>query len=69
MLALHNSKYLQANIQQRVVRMRFVTLLISLFALVNASRAAGVLAIDYGTEFMKVSLLKPGLPFDVLLNT
>lgn len=29
---------------------------------------ASILAIDYGTEWMKVSLVKPGLPFDVLLN-
>jgi len=29
---------------------------------------ASILAIDYGTEFMKVSLMKPGVPFDVLLN-
>ncbi|GJJ09364.1 hypothetical protein Clacol_003586 [Clathrus columnatus] len=29
---------------------------------------ASILAIDYGTEWMKVSLVKPGSPFDVLLN-
>ncbi|MBW0474568.1 hypothetical protein O181_014283 [Austropuccinia psidii MF-1] len=28
----------------------------------------GILAIDYGTQFMKLSLLQPGIPFDVLLN-
>lgn len=49
--------------------MRLLTLLLSLFAFASAAHAAGVLAIDYGTEWMKVSLLKPGIPFDVLLNT
>ncbi|PPR02281.1 hypothetical protein CVT24_011619 [Panaeolus cyanescens] len=29
---------------------------------------ASVLAIDYGSDFIKASLMKPGLPFDVLLN-
>ena len=27
-----------------------------------------VLAIDYGTKFITASLMKPGVPFDVLLN-
>jgi hypoxia up-regulated 1 len=27
-----------------------------------------VLAIDYGSDFIKASLMKPGVPFDVLLN-
>lgn len=27
-----------------------------------------MLAIDYGADFMKASLMKPGVPFDVLLN-
>lgn len=30
--------------------------------------AMGVVGIDYGTESMKVSLVKPGLPFDVVLS-
>lgn len=51
------------------LRMRLLSLFIGLAALVSVSHAAGVLAIDYGTEWMKVSLLKPGIPFDVLLNT
>src|SRR5579859_6390674 len=29
---------------------------------------ASVLAIDYGTDWIKASLMKPGVPFDVLLN-
>ncbi|KAJ3920624.1 Hsp70 protein-domain-containing protein [Lentinula edodes] len=42
---------------------------LSLFilALPSASFAA-VLAIDYGSDWIKASLMKPGVPFDVLLN-
>jgi hypoxia up-regulated 1 len=29
---------------------------------------ASVLAIDYGADWTKASLMKPGIPFDVLLN-
>lgn len=29
---------------------------------------ASVLAIDYGSDWIKASLMKPGVPFDVLLN-
>lgn len=29
---------------------------------------ASVLAIDYGSDFIKASLMSPGVPFDVLLN-
>jgi hypoxia up-regulated 1 len=29
---------------------------------------ASVLAIDYGIDFITASLMKPGVPFDVLLN-
>ncbi|EPQ27490.1 uncharacterized protein PFL1_05028 [Pseudozyma flocculosa PF-1] len=32
------------------------------------AEAMGVVAFDYGTEWMKVSLVKPGLPFDVVLD-
>ena len=37
---------------------------ISLFAYA----AASLLAIDYGGEWIKASVIKPGVPFDVLLN-
>ncbi|SPO24958.1 related to glucose regulated stress protein, HSP70-like [Ustilago trichophora] len=38
-------------------------------ALLSApATAMGVVAFDYGTEWMKVSLVKPGLPFDVVLD-
>ncbi|KAI0052486.1 actin-like ATPase domain-containing protein [Auriscalpium vulgare] len=42
-----------------------VLLFLSLF---SSPVLAAVLAIDYGTDFMKASLVKPGVPFDVLLN-
>ena len=32
------------------------------------STLASVLAIDYGTDWIKASLMAPGVPFDVLLN-
>lgn len=32
------------------------------------SSFAALLAIDYGSDWIKASLVKPGLPFDVLLN-
>jgi hypothetical protein len=50
-----------------VLTMRLPSLLTLLFLLVPAIRAA-VLAIDYGAEFTKLSLIKPGVPFDVVLD-
>ncbi|KAI0270552.1 actin-like ATPase domain-containing protein [Gloeopeniophorella convolvens] len=41
-------------------------LAVSLFAL--SAHAASVLAIDYGSDYIKASLMKPGMPFDILLN-
>lgn len=41
--------------------------LLSLSALPQLATAS-VLAIDYGSDFIKASLMKPGVPFDVLLN-
>ncbi|KAG5337074.1 hypothetical protein C0989_010915 [Termitomyces sp. Mn162] len=50
--------------------MRFIRCctLLSLLALVPQTTLASVLAIDYGTDWIKASLMKPGVPFDVLLN-
>ena len=42
--------------------------LVSALSLYTTSTAASVLAIDYGTDFIKASLMKPGVAFDVLLN-
>jgi len=39
-----------------------------LLSLLPSSTLAAVLAIDYGSDFIKASLMKPGIPFDVLLN-
>jgi hypoxia up-regulated 1 len=41
---------------------------LSLVALLPQAAVASVLAIDYGTDWIKASLMKPGVPFDVLLN-
>ncbi|KAK0447909.1 Hsp70 protein-domain-containing protein [Desarmillaria tabescens] len=49
------------------MRILYLWYLISLFSLLP-SAFGSVLAIDYGTEWIKASLMKPGLPFDVLLN-
>ncbi len=47
-----------------------ITTLLSLSALTWLPQLAqaSVLAIDYGNDFIKASLMKPGVPFDVLLN-
>ncbi|KAJ3715730.1 Hsp70 protein-domain-containing protein [Lentinula raphanica] len=43
--------------------------LLSLFLLgLPSASFAAVLAIDYGSDWIKASLMKPGVPFDVLLN-
>jgi hypoxia up-regulated 1 len=42
--------------------------LISVLSLYTTTTTASVLAIDYGTDFIKASLIKPGVAFDVLLN-
>ncbi|KAG1732638.1 Hsp70 protein-domain-containing protein [Suillus paluster] len=38
------------------------------FAVVFESSLASILAVDYGSDWIKASLMKPGVPFDVLLN-
>ncbi|SNX82298.1 related to glucose regulated stress protein, HSP70-like [Melanopsichium pennsylvanicum] len=42
--------------------------LLTITLLSAPTSAMGVVAFDYGTEWMKVSLVKPGLPFDVVLD-
>jgi hypoxia up-regulated 1 len=42
--------------------------LLLLFALLFPAVQAAILAIDYGAEFTKLSLVKPGVPFDVLID-
>lgn len=43
-------------------------LLLALSTFVPSASAASLLAIDYGTDSFKASLVKPGVPFDVLLT-
>ena len=47
--------------------MRIASILSLLFLLAPSIRAA-VLAIDYGAEFTKLSLVKPGVALDVVLD-
>ena len=54
-------------------RRHFSSLLLSLllplaFLSSTLTVSASLLAIDYGSEWIKASLIKPGVPFDVLLN-
>jgi hypoxia up-regulated 1 len=46
----------------------FLPLLLPLLFLPHVVHAAAVLAIDYGSDWIKASLMMPGAPFDVLLN-
>lgn len=39
-----------------------------LFAAIFECSLASILAVDYGSDWIKASLMKPGVPFDVLLN-
>lgn len=41
--------------------------LVALLALCSPALAS-ILAVDYGTDTMKVALMKPGVPFDVVLD-
>jgi hypoxia up-regulated 1 len=43
-----------------------VVILIALFA--SSLTEAAVVAIDYGTDWFKVALVKPGIPLDIVLN-
>ncbi|TFK24854.1 actin-like ATPase domain-containing protein [Coprinopsis marcescibilis] len=50
------------------MRLRILCGFLTLVAVIPQNVLASVLAIDYGAEFITASLMKPGLPFDVLLN-
>ena len=43
-----------------------IFILIALFAL--SLIEAAIVAIDYGTDWFKVALVKPGVPLDIVLN-
>ncbi|KAJ6524581.1 Hsp70 protein-domain-containing protein [Mycena capillaripes] len=48
--------------------MQIIPLALALVSLLPHSALASVLAIDYGTDWIKASVMSPGVPFDVLLN-
>ncbi|GAA5930859.1 uncharacterized protein JCM15063_002480 [Sporobolomyces koalae] len=54
--------------RQRSFLALLAALLVALSTVVPAASAASLLAIDYGTDSFKASLVKPGVPFDVLLT-
>lgn len=46
----------------------FSAFLLLLLASLSTQTLADLLVIDYGAEWTKASLMKPGMPFDVLLD-
>lgn len=52
--------------QYRWLCLFFCTVLLLWTALPSVN--AAVMSIDYGTEWFKVGLIKPGMPLDVVLN-
>lgn len=52
----------------RSLSLRLPLAVLLLLTFLYDSVAASVLAIDYGSDWIKASLMKPGVPFDVLLN-
>lgn len=50
------------------INMRGLVSVILLLAATAPSALAALLAVDYGAEWTKASLVKPGTPFDVLLD-
>ncbi|KII90116.1 hypothetical protein PLICRDRAFT_174899 [Plicaturopsis crispa FD-325 SS-3] len=48
--------------------MKLLILVAFLLCFLAESSLASVLAIDYGSDWIKAALMKPGVPFDVLLN-
>ncbi|BEJ14686.1 hypothetical protein CspHIS471_0404530 [Cutaneotrichosporon sp. HIS471] len=48
--------------------MRLPRYLFLLLAWILPAVSAAILAIDYGADFTKLSLVKPGVPFDILLD-
>ena len=47
---------------------QFIICLILFLTTFTQDALASVLAIDYGAEWIKASLMSPGVPFDVLLD-
>jgi len=52
----------------RSIFLRLSIAFLFLFSLCFEATFAAVLAIDYGSDWIKASLMKPGVPFDILLN-
>ena len=52
----------------RSIFLRVSLALLFVFIFCFEAAFASVLAIDYGSDWIKASLMKPGVPFDILLN-
>lgn len=68
LISCHSSPHPRVHKHTHKDTMRLHQCLLLLFALLSPLVQASILAIDYGAEFTKLSLVKPGVPFDVLLD-
>ncbi|GAA6037719.1 hypothetical protein JCM8097_002306 [Rhodosporidiobolus ruineniae] len=57
-----------ASARPPAARRLLLALLAVVLTLTSTASAASLLAVDYGTDSFKASLVKPGIPFDVLLT-
>jgi hypothetical protein len=53
---------------QAMTKLRLLPLLLLVLLGLWHSVQAAVMSIDYGTEWFKVGLIKPGIPLDIALN-
>jgi hypoxia up-regulated 1 len=45
-----------------------VSVLLALLCFMPTASAAGVMGIDFGTDWFKVAVVKPGVPLETVLN-
>lgn len=41
---------------------------VALLAILSSTDALAVMSIDIGTEYMKIAIVKPGIPMEIALN-
>ena len=51
-----------------LLQLATITLVLSLGVLSPLLEAAGIMGIDFGTDWYKVALVKPGVPLEIVLN-
>ncbi|KAJ7333152.1 Hypoxia up-regulated protein 1, partial [Desmophyllum pertusum] len=63
----------QAQILTMLIRkpgmMLFITAVVLLSCFVFPSDGLAVMSVDLGSQFMKVAIVKPGVPMEIVLNT